>query len=390
MTAVSVRTSMPFTSLDYPVYRRSHVRVERGHRLRGPVDDGDADPAPHKRLGHLHADVAPADHHGLPRLRAVQIRQERGAIIESLHPEHAGGIHAGQRRRYRDRAGRDDQRVEAFPGRLPCGEVMSEHPAAGQVNLLDLGAHPQVDAVAPVCVRRPGDQTLRPVDIPGDPVRDPAGPEKELYAPRSNATISTASPAIRLACEAALIPAASAPMTMIRSVMRSRHPTPSRAKDPRVTEPETRHREQAWRHPRATDRSSIRSTVHGFLPCFLSRSGTHQIFGRLSSSSRSASISRVAKRAASNSPSNSRASASPIETGEASWVSLDRVADNASISGSSASSGPGVNSVYASSRAAAAARPMLMPLRISVVRSTSEKNKACQPTTETAMTPTSI
>src|SRR6202030_3629599 len=49
--------------------------------------------------------------------------------------------------------------------------------------------------------------------------------EYELYAPRSNATISIASPAIRLACEAALIPAASAPMTMIRSVMRSVHPT---------------------------------------------------------------------------------------------------------------------------------------------------------------------
>ena len=42
---------------------------------------------------------------------------------------------------------------------------------------------------------------------------------KELYVPRSNATISTASPAIRLACEAALIPAASAPMTTIRSVI---------------------------------------------------------------------------------------------------------------------------------------------------------------------------
>ena len=44
---------------------------------------------------------------------------------------------------------------------------------------------------------------------------------KELYVPRSNATISTASPAIRLACEAALIPAASAPMTTIRSVIGS-------------------------------------------------------------------------------------------------------------------------------------------------------------------------
>src|SRR5580704_17246872 len=49
--------------------------------------------------------------------------------------------------------------------------------------------------------------------------------EYELYAPRSNATISIASPAIRLAWEAALIPAASAPMRMIPSIMTSVHPT---------------------------------------------------------------------------------------------------------------------------------------------------------------------
>ena len=80
------------------VYCRSHVRVERGHRLRGLIDDGDGDPASHKCLGHLHADIAPADHHGPPRLRTVQIRQERGAVIEGLHAEHADGVHAGQRR----------------------------------------------------------------------------------------------------------------------------------------------------------------------------------------------------------------------------------------------------------------------------------------------------
>ena len=162
-------------ALHGPVHRRPHVRVERGHRLRGLIDDGDGDPAPHKCLGHLHADVAPADHHGPPRLRAVQIRQERGAVVESLHAEHADGVHAGQRRSHRDRAGRDDERVEAFPERSPGGQVMSEHPSGREVDLLHLGSHPKVDAVAPVCVRRTGDQTLRPVDITGYPVRDATG-----------------------------------------------------------------------------------------------------------------------------------------------------------------------------------------------------------------------
>jgi hypothetical protein len=44
---------------------------------------------------------------------------------------------------------------------------MGEHPAGREVDLLHLGSHPKVDAVAPVCVRRTGDQTLRPVDIAG-------------------------------------------------------------------------------------------------------------------------------------------------------------------------------------------------------------------------------
>src|SRR5205823_652105 len=36
-------------------------------------------------------------------------------------------------------------------------------------------SHPKVDAVAPVCVRRTGDQTFRPVDIAGYPARDSTG-----------------------------------------------------------------------------------------------------------------------------------------------------------------------------------------------------------------------
>ena len=157
------------------MYRRRHVRIERGHRLCSLIDDRDGYPASHKCLGHLHADVASADHHGPPRLHALQIRQERGAVVESLHAEHAVSVHARQRRSHRDRPGRDDQGVEAFPERPPSGKVMSEHPSGREVDLLHLGSHSKVDAVAPVFVRRTGDQLLWLADIASYPVRDATG-----------------------------------------------------------------------------------------------------------------------------------------------------------------------------------------------------------------------
>jgi hypothetical protein len=162
-------------ALHGPVHRLTHVRVERGHRLRGLIHDSHGDAVPHEGLGHLHADVAPADYHGPPRLGVVEVRQERGPVIESLHAEHAVSVRARQRRAHRDRAGRDDQGVEAFPVRPPGGQVASRHPPGRQVDLLHLGAHPQVDAIAPVCVRRTGDQALRLADVTGHPVRDAAG-----------------------------------------------------------------------------------------------------------------------------------------------------------------------------------------------------------------------
>src|SRR6185312_11519870 len=61
--------------------------------------------------------------------------------------------------------------------RPPGGQVTSEHPAGREVDLLHLGSHPQVNAIAPVFVRRTGHQSLRPVHIAGDPVRDTAGRE---------------------------------------------------------------------------------------------------------------------------------------------------------------------------------------------------------------------
>ena len=198
----------------------AHVRVERGHRLRGLIHDGDGDSprAPSPRPSPRRCSPRRPPRPGAAGAR-VQIRQQRGPVVESLHAEHAGGVHAGQRRPHRDRAGRDDQGVEALPGRPPGGQVMSDDPAGREVDLLHLGSHPQVDAVAPV---------LRPANgppvAPARPHRRPPStgcrrPRRSVYAPRSNATISTASPAIRLACEAALIPAASAPITTIRSVM---------------------------------------------------------------------------------------------------------------------------------------------------------------------------
>src|SRR5271165_4601206 len=52
---------------------------------------------------------------------------------------------------------------------------MGEHPSGREVDLLHFGSHPKVDAVAPVRVRRTGDQPLRLADITGYPVRDATG-----------------------------------------------------------------------------------------------------------------------------------------------------------------------------------------------------------------------
>ena len=157
------------------VHGRAHVRIERGHRLRGLIDDGHRHAASHQCLGHLHADIAPADHDGPPGLRAIKVRQERGTVVEGLHPEHADGVHTGKRRSDRDRAGGDDEGVETFPVRPPGGKVVSGHPPGLKVDLLHRGSHPKVDAVPPVRVRRTGDQTLRLVDVTGHPVRDATG-----------------------------------------------------------------------------------------------------------------------------------------------------------------------------------------------------------------------
>ena len=59
---------------------------------------------------------------------------------------------------------------------------MSEHLSGREVDLLHFGSHPKVDAVAPVRVRRTGDQTLRPVDIACYPVGDATGRVGAVFA----------------------------------------------------------------------------------------------------------------------------------------------------------------------------------------------------------------
>src|SRR5215472_3572995 len=162
-------------ALHSPVHRRAHVRVEGGHGLRGPVDDGDRDTASHECLGHLDADVAPADHDGPAGPRAIEVGQERGAVVERLYPEHTGRVHAGQRWSHRDRAGRDDQGVETFTVRPPGSQVVSCHPPGREVDLLYLGSHAKVDAIALVLFGRTRDQALPLVDVTGHPVRDATG-----------------------------------------------------------------------------------------------------------------------------------------------------------------------------------------------------------------------
>ena len=58
---------------------------------------------------------------------------------------------------------------------LPVVEIADVHLAGVEVDALDLGAHPQVDAVLAVLLRRAGDQLVGTVlEVTGNPVRDAA------------------------------------------------------------------------------------------------------------------------------------------------------------------------------------------------------------------------
>jgi len=141
----------------------------------GLVDHGHRHVASGQGLGHLHADVAAADDHGTPRSEPFQAGQERGAVVEGLHAEHAGGVAAGKWWPHRDRPGGDDQVVEPFPVAAAGGQIADRHLAGLEVDALHLDEHAQVDAVGPVRLGRPGHQLLPVGDVSGDPVGDAAG-----------------------------------------------------------------------------------------------------------------------------------------------------------------------------------------------------------------------
>jgi hypothetical protein len=91
-----------------------------------------------------------------------------------LHAEYALGLDTGQRRAHRNGTGGDDQVVEALGVAAASSQFPNCDPASAQVDLLDLGEHAQVDAVAPMLLRRPNDQQLLVLHVAGNPVGDAA------------------------------------------------------------------------------------------------------------------------------------------------------------------------------------------------------------------------
>jgi hypothetical protein len=156
------------------MHARAEFGVEGAHRLRPGVDDGDRQPAPDQRLGHLDADVTGANHHRAPR-PAVELGLDRRGVLEVLHAQHARRVHAGQVRAHRARPGGDHQVVETDPPGGPAVQIPHRDLAPVPVDALDKMTHSQIDAVGAVLVGAAGDQ-LGPIShVAGDPVRDAAG-----------------------------------------------------------------------------------------------------------------------------------------------------------------------------------------------------------------------
>ena len=143
------------------VHQAAHVRVERGHRLAAPVDDRHLVAAVDERLGHLHADVARADDHGPcgPASRAsVSISAWPSSRV--CTPCTPGASTPGRSGRIGRAPVAIDELVVRRPGLGPGIEVTRAYPPSGDVDLGDLGAHPQIDVARPVLLGRAGDQLV--------------------------------------------------------------------------------------------------------------------------------------------------------------------------------------------------------------------------------------
>jgi hypothetical protein len=155
------------------VHRLAHARAQGAHGLGGLVDHGHRHLPAVQGLGHVHADVAAADHHGTLRPEPFQAGQERRAIVQGLHAEHTGGVAAGEGWPRRDGAGGHDEVVEPHPVAAARGQVADGHRPGLEVDGLHVGEHAQIDAVGPVRLRRSGDQLLPVGDVAVHPVGMP-------------------------------------------------------------------------------------------------------------------------------------------------------------------------------------------------------------------------
>ena len=108
------------------------------------------------------------------RAAGVELGAQRGAVVEGLHPVHAGRVDAGDRRAHRHAARGVDEVVERLVVLPAVVEVAGAHRAGVEVDADDLGADPHVDVVAAVLFGRPRDELRLPLDGAADPVGDAA------------------------------------------------------------------------------------------------------------------------------------------------------------------------------------------------------------------------
>ena len=105
---VSISATPSSSTSVMPIFRtasamkRADVGIERADRRGGAVDDRDVQAAHLARLGDLEADVAAADDDD-PAGTGVEGGAQGGAVVEGLHPVHAGRVDPGHRRAHRAR-----------------------------------------------------------------------------------------------------------------------------------------------------------------------------------------------------------------------------------------------------------------------------------------------
>ncbi len=157
-------------------HQRRHVRVEGAHDLRGLVDDGHRRPEADVGLGHLEADVAAPHHDDVPgQAPAVPVEQALG-VGQGLHAEHGLAVDARHVRSVGAGPGGHDQLVVGEAHGAAVLVVPDLDLSGVGVDGHRLVAEAHVDAVVvPELLRRPGDQFLDPLQVPGDEIGDPTG-----------------------------------------------------------------------------------------------------------------------------------------------------------------------------------------------------------------------